>query len=464
MKIFLALLLSAFSVCSTYANVNLPAIIGEHMVLQQNDTVTLWGWANPLEEITITPGWKAAPVKVTADHNATWRVQVPTPAAGGPYSLTFQGYNTIKFEDVLIGEVWLCSGQSNMEWTARAGIEGAEGAIREANYPEIRFFNVTKRTSAVPQLDLEGAWVVCTPQTMPDFSAVGYFFGRQLHKNLQRPVGLINSSWGGTPAEVWINPDALAQDPSLVAAARQLPKVPWGPEQPGLAYHAMIAPLIPYRLAGALWYQGEANTVVPEKYADLLPAMIRNWRTEWGQEFPFYYVQIAPYKYDRPLAGVLLRDAQRQAMATPRTGMVVISDIGNANDIHPRNKLDVGLRLAGWALNQTYGQAQVPYSGPLYRDMKVEGRKIRLYFDHAEKGLLAKGGALTHFEVAGEDRDFVPAQAKIDGNTVVVRASGVKKPVAVRFAWSNTAEPNLFNTDGLPASAFRTDHWEIDSK
>ncbi len=439
-------------------NVSLPAVFSNHMVLQQNAEVKIWGWAKPDEEVTVTGSWDQKAVKAKASNLAQWEVLVQTPAAGGPYTLEVKGYNTILIEDVLLGEVWLCSGQSNMEWSARAGIEHAEREVPLANFPSIRFFSVAHRTADTEQLDLDGQWVVCTPETMVDFSAIGYFFGRELHNNLQVPVGVINSSWGGTPAEVWVSQKTIAKDQTLAADAAKLAEVQWGPVQPGKAYNAMIAPLIPYPLAGALWYQGESNVGSPENYAQLLPALIQSWRAAWNQDFPFYYVQIAPYKYDGPQQGVLLRDAQRRVLRkVEHTGMVVVSDIGNKDDIHPRNKIDVGLRLANMVLNKTYGKANLPVSGPLYRDMKVEGNKIRLYFDHAENGFRVKGKAMTHFEIAGSNQQFVPATAKIDGNTIVVQAKKVKNPAAVRFAWSNTAEPNLFNKEGLPASSFITD-------
>lgn len=441
--------------------VGMPAIFGNHMVMQQNATVTLWGWGKSGEEITITSSWAPAPIKATADNQGKWQLQMATPAAGGPHTLRVQGFNTLEFTDILMGEVWLVSGQSNMEWTPRMGIDGGEQEVQQANYPEIRFFTVEHRTAEGPQLDLGGRWVVATPQTTQDFSAVAYFFGRELHQTLKAPVGLINSSWGGTPAETWLAPKAIAEKPELTKAAATLVPVPWGPVAPGRAFHAMIAPLIPYRIAGTLWYQGEANAANAHTYSTLLTTLIQNWRAQWGYEFPFYFAQIAPWSYGRPQEGVLVRDEQRKSLRTPKTGMVVTSDIGNINDIHPRNKLDVGKRFANLALNKHYGKEDRPASGPLYRDMKKERNKIRLYFDYAEGGLVSKGKSLTHFEIAGSDQKFVPAQAKIDGNTLLVSAKGVKDPVAVRFAWSNTAEPNLFNKDGLPASAFRTDEWEI---
>ncbi|ALI98495.1 sialate O-acetylesterase [Rufibacter tibetensis] len=456
-KLFLGMLITG--VTSSAGAVSLPAIIGNHMVLQRNAEVTIWGWGNTGEEVTVTGSWDNKPVKTKVSNLARWEVKLQTSAAAGPQTVTVKGYNTIVLEDVLLGEVWLCSGQSNMDWSANAGIDNAEQHVKEANYPSIRFFQVGKRSADAPQVDLQGQWVVCTPETMKHFSAVGYFFGREIHQNLKVPVGLINSSWGGTPAEIWFSAPAIASNPVLAEAAAKRKEVEYGPVQPAKAYNAMIAPLIPFRLAGALWYQGESNVDAPDVYAQMLPALIQDWRTAWKNDFPFYYVQIAPYKYGGAEEWPRLAEAQLKTLSVPNTGMAVISDVGNIDDIHPRNKLDVGKRLAALALNKTYGQKEVPFSGPIYREMKKEGNKIRLYFDHADQGLAVKGKKLTQFEIAGEDQKFVPAQAKIDGKTVVVSAKGVKNPVAVRMGWSNTANPNLFNKAGLPASVFRTDTW-----
>lgn len=456
------LLMMSLSLLRPALGVEVPAIFGSHMVLQQQSETPLWGWGKAGEPIRITTSWDQQTYTTKANPNGQWQVSLKTPAAGGPYTIRIQGYNSLVLEDVLIGEVWLVSGQSNMEWTANMGIDRAEEEIKAADHPTIRFFSVTHRTADAPQQDLGGNWTPSTPPSMRHFSAVAYFFARELQQELGVPIGLINSSWGGTPAEVWVHPEAIAANPLLASEAQKLQEVEWSPHQPGKTYHAMIAPLIPFKIAGVLWYQGESNTYSPEAYATLLPTLIQSWREAWGDEFPFYFAQIAPYTYGRPMEGVLLRDAQRRSLRVPNTGMVVTSDIGNVNDIHPTNKQDVGKRFAQLALNQTYGKEQFPVSGPLYREMKVEGNKIRLYFDHAEGGLVARGKEITHVEIAGEDRRFVPAKAKIEGNTLLVSARGVKKPVAVRFAWSNTAEPNLFNKQGLPASAFRTDDWEIE--
>lgn len=460
LKAFLSFLCIMTLSSVAIANVSLPAIFGSHMVLQQNAEVPLWGWARATEEVTITTSWDGKTIHTKGDPNAEWKVMLTTPSAGGPYSITIKGYNTIVLEDILIGEVWLCSGQSNMEMSANWGIDNKEEAIKNAHYPNIRFFNVAQRTADAPQINLDGEWQVCTPETMQHTSAVAYFFGRELAENLDVPIGLVHSSWGGSPAEAWMNAKAIEADEALAAEATKIQEMEWAPREPGKAYNAMLAPIIPFRIAGALWYQGETNTYSPAMYAQLLPALIINWRSEWGYDFPFYYVQIAPYKYGRPLEGAVLRDAQRRSMVTPHTGMVVTSDIGNIDDIHPANKLDVGLRLANWALNKTYGKEDRPVSGPLFKHMEKEGKRIRIHFDYAENGLVAKD-KLTHFEIAGADQKYIPAKAKIEGNTVVVWAQQVKEPVAVRFAFTNTSEPNLFNKEGLPASTFRTDEWEV---
>lgn len=442
------------------ANVRLPAIFGDHMVLQQHTSAPVWGWADPMEEITLSSSWDGANYTAKADSYGRWTLSIQTPAAGGPYELTIRGRNTVHIKDILIGEVWLGSGQSNMQWSAQAGIDGAEEAVSAADYPEIRFFQVGRRSANAPQLDLEGHWEVCTPESMAEFSAVGYFFARRLHGELQIPIGVIHSSWGGTPAETWIRASRIAEDDRLRKAATKIKPMPWCPEAPGQTFNSMIAPLIPFPLAGVIWYQGETNAANPESYTAMFHTLIESWRTEWNSEFPFYFVQIAPFRYEEPEAGVKVRDAQRRALSVPNTGMVVTSDIGNVDDIHPRNKSDVGLRLAHWALAKTYSRENIPYSGPLYESMRIEGRKVRLHFQHAENGLLAEGGPLTHFEIAGADGAFVEAAAKIDGSTVVVQAREVKEPKAVRFAWGNTATPNLFNREGLPASSFTTENWQ----
>ncbi len=462
-NIFYFLLIISFT--NIQAKVSLPAIFSSRMVLQQNSEVTIWGLANPLENIKVVGSWDNDTAKMIANNQAKWWVTLKTPTAGGPYLVTIVGSDTIVLKDVMIGEVWLCSGQSNMEMSASWGIKDSAQEISEANFPNIRLFHVVKRAAQYPQLNVAGTWKTCTPATMKNFSAAGYFFGRDLYNNLNVPIGLINSSWGGTPAETWINPDTISSDKILSEAAKKISvTMPWCPGKPGKTYNSMIYPLIPFKIAGVIWYQGETNTASPESYSQLFSTLIRDWRNEWKEEFPFYYVQIAPFNYETSYTGVLVREAQLKCLSLPKTGMVVISDIGNLTNIHPKDKQDVGKRLANWALANTYDKKGISFSEPLYRSYKIEGNKIRIYFDYAENGLVARGGTLTNFQIAGDDSVFIPAKAEIKDSTVVVYSDKVQNPIAVRYAWKNAVEPNLFNKEGLPASSFRTDSWKIQLK
>jgi len=360
-------------------------------------------------------------------------------------------------KNVLIGEVWLVSGQSNMEMSAEWGIKNGEEEIKNASYPEIRLFTVSTATSLYPQEHLAGKWSVCTPEEMKPFSAIGYFFARKLYKELGVPVGIINSSWGGTPAESWMPEEATQKNDFLREAAAKQKVVPWGPVEPARIYNAMINPLIPFQIAGVLWYQGEANTINAYAYKEMLSELIKSWRGKWEYEFPFYFAQIAPYKYGNPFEGVLVRDAERRALEVPNTGMAVLSDLCDTLDIHPKNKQDAALRLANIALNRYYKKSVADDSGPLYKAIKIDKNKAIISFDYSD-GLHAVGDKLTYFEIAGEDKIFYPADAKIKDRQVIVWSKKVKTPVAVRFAWKNTATPNLFNGVNLPASCFTTEN------
>jgi sialate O-acetylesterase len=438
------------------ANVSLPEIFSDNMVLQQRSDVILWGWAKSGETIVIRADWMDKDISFQAGVQGTWKTIIKTPAAGGPYTIRIKGHNELTLKNVLIGEVWLCSGQSNMEWSAQSGINNAEEEIKNANYPEIRLFTVNTSTSLYPQEHLSGKWALCTPEEMKTFSAIGYFFSRKLNKELGVPVGIINSSWGGTPAESWMPEEATQKDNFLREAAARQKVVPWGPVEPARIYNAMINPLIPFRIAGVLWYQGEANTINAYAYKEMLSALIKSWRGKWGYEFPFYYAQIAPYKYGNPFEGVLVRDAERKALDVPNTGMVVLSDICDTLNIHPKNKQDAAMRLANLALNRYYKTVNLDDSGPLFKEMTIEKNKAIITFDHSE-GLHSAGDKLTYFEIAGVDKIFYPAEAKIKDGKVIVQSKKVKAPVAVRFAWRNTATPNLFNGAKLPASCFTTE-------
>jgi sialate O-acetylesterase len=453
----LVLFIAAILFQTAAANISLPEIFSDNMVLQQKSEVTFWGWAKTGEKVTIKADWLDKELSVMTGNLGRWKIIVQTFSAGGPYNIHIKGYNEILIKNVLIGEVWLCSGQSNMEFSARSGINNEEEEIRNAGNPQIRLFTVLQATSDYPQDHFTGGWAECTPETMQYFSAIAYFFGRKLNKELGVPVGLVNSSWGGTPAETWMPEEVIQKNDLLLEAAGKQKPVPWGPVEPGKIYNSMISPMIPFRIAGVLWYQGEANTINAYAYKEILSALINSWRSKWGYEFPFYFAQIAPYRYEKQFEGVEVREAQRRVLEVPNTGMVVLSDIGDTTNIHPKNKQDAGLRFATLALNRYYKTAPTEDSGPLFKEMTIEKDKAVISFDHSG-GLHCAGDKLNCFEIAGSDGVFHPAAAKIKDQKVVVRSDKVKLPVKVRFAWSNTATPNLFNGAGLPASCFLTDH------
>ena len=491
-----------------WAEVRLPHVFSSHMVLQQDKPLAVWGWGQPGETVTVQ--FLGESKQATANDHGEWKLVLAPQKAGGPHTFTVSGSSTVKFDDVMVGEVWLCSGQSNMEMGMGA-IKDAQKEIAAANYPGIRLLKVVKKWTPEPQSDIGGTWKVCSPQSVAEegwggFSAAAYFFGRELHKELGVAVGLIDSSWGGTVIQTWTPPEGFAAVPALKAeyervqladprtaahqqrleqtlketqqwvdAARKAmagrtlaPPMPTYPaellpprdvQHATALYNGMIHPLCPFALRGAIWYQGESNLGDGPLYTERMKALIGGWRELWGTgEFPFYFVQIAPYNYGgNPETEAVLWEAQAAALAIPHTGMAVINDIGNLRDIHPANKQDVGKRLALWALAKDYGRPQLTYSGPTYKAMSLEGDKLRLTFDHVGGGLASRDGQpLNWFEVIdAEEGGFVKATARIDGATVLVSAPEVKHPVAVRYAWGMLAEPNLMNAEGLPAGAFR---------
>jgi sialate O-acetylesterase len=640
------------------ADVRVPSLIGDNMVLQQGRKDRIWGWSSPGEHVAVT--FQNRTVRTTADQQGRWQVIIGPFKSGGPYTLTVAGANTLTFKNVLVGDVWVCSGQSNMEWILQNAQGGPQDAAA-ADYPEIHLFTVQKKTSDKPLEDVQGHWVVMTPKDAASFSAVGFYFGRELYRRLKIPLGLIHTSWGGTPAEAWTSHNALAADPefkailerydkeladlprlqseyagrlaawekqyavvdegnkgeglgyakpeldlagwkkmrlpqfwenaglnldgsiwfrrdvdvpaswsgrdltlslgpvddydttyfngtrvgstdattpdsysvprvykipgSLVRAGRNVvavrvfdrmggggfgaapgvmslapegaskgeavsldgqwdykeehavaakpvdysnypgpPPGPSNPNNPSVLYNAMLAPLTPYSIRGVIWYQGEANAGRAYQYRKLFPAMIRDWRAAWGEaDFPFYFVQLANWKARKQDSidseWAELREAQLMTLkSVPHTGMAVTIDIGNPDDIHPRDKLDVGQRLARWALAEDYRQ-KLEESGPLYDSQTIEGDRVRLRFKHVAGLKTRDGTAPVGFLVAGDDRKFHPAEARIEGDSVVVWSKDVPHPVAVRYAWADNPANNLYNGDDLPASPFRTDDW-----
>jgi sialate O-acetylesterase len=521
----------------------MPAIFGDHMVLQQDIALPVWGTADSGEQVTVQVGSETG--NVTAGADGKWLIKLPPlPQGSTSLTMTVTGKNILKFEDVLVGDVWLCSGQSNMEF-ALGSAHNAQTEIPKAADSKLRIFLVKNKASLDPLADVEGKWELSSPESVPKFSAVAYFFGRELRSKLDRPIGLIGSYWGGTPAQSWVSLSGLQKDPpfqyyinayqknvadfpqasadyagkmaaytaslaqwqqtygaadqaaqnkwnAAVAAAKAANQVP--PEQPAPAvpapkppippdggkggpvglYNGMIAPLIPYAMKGVIWYQGESNANNPTEYMTLFPRLIADWREKWGQgDFPFLFVQLA--KFNLSWIGTTgwahLREVQLKSLSTPNTGMAVAYDVGDPNNIHPKDKLDVGLRLALVAEHVAYGKDLV-YSGPIYDSMQVTGNSITLKFSQTGSGLVigtapwnASGVVppsnekLVGFTIAGADKNWFPADAKIDGLTVVVSSPRVSQPVAVRYAWGNAPDCNLYNREALPASPFRTDDW-----
>ena len=438
---------------------------GNNMVLQRDAPLPVWGQTMPGDKVTVTCAGKSASVKANA--KGRWRLDLPKLDAGGPHEFVVAtSRGRIVHRNVLIGDVWFCAGQSNLALGLRRCIGRRE--LSRQNFPNIRLFTVVREGEPEPTEFTGGWWDVASPWTLREFSGAGYLFGRRIHLETKTPVGLFNASWGGTPVESWISRDVLKTTPIYAAAIKKKPADNWG--RSGL-YNKMIHPLIPYAIRGAVWYQGESNVANAHQYEELFGLMIRDWRARWKQgDFPFYYVQIAPFNYGGKFntACAELWDAQRRTLKLPNTGMAVSTDATSTHDNHASNKTVIGERLALWALAKTYGRKGLVYSGPLYRAMKTDGKRVRLYFDHTGGGLKSRTGKpLDWFSIAGADRKFHPATATIETaaksglkeDTIIVHSPKVKKPVAVRFGWSGVAQANLMNKEGLPASPFRTDDW-----
>jgi sialate O-acetylesterase len=496
-------LLSGALIPPARANVSLPSLFSDHAVLQRDQTVPVWGWADPGEEVSVTFAGQTKSTKAGAD--GKWRVSLDKLQPGEPAALTVKGRNTITVADVLVGEVWLCSGQSNMAFTVNraANFEQEKAA---ADHPQVRVFTVKSGGADTPQEKCAGTWVVSKPETVATFSAVAYFFARDLQAQLHVPCGVINSSVGGTPIESWTSREAQSHVPELkpVFAAWEAKAAAFDPEKtkgdnerrkaaydaaaakakaegrevgrfkaaldprldpkrPVNLFNGKIAPLIPFAIRGALWYQGESNATTAASgllYGRQLPLMIEDWRKRWGYDFPFAWVQLPELIRGDSQGWCLVREAMRQSLKVPHTGMAIALGLGDLHNIHPTRKQEVAQRLVAWAMSEVYGQ-KTPWAGPLYLSHKIAGDKVTITFSHTDRGLVAKDGELKGFQIAGEDRQWKPATAKIEGENVVVSSSEVKSPIAVRYAWKDNPEFNLDNGAGLPASPFRTDDWPI---
>ena len=473
-------LIVVFVFCSllSIANVTLPKIFGSNMVLQRNKPIAVWGWADAGEKISVQFNKQVKKTKAAKD--GSWKIELSQEAAGGPYQLVVTGKNTITLENVLVGEVWICSGQSNMEWSVKNS-DSAKREIRESDYPMIRHIKIPRTIAATPARDITGGvWQKADSTTTGDFTAVGYFFARKLFKELNVPIGLINTSWGGTMVETWTSREAFEKTEEFknlfstvpysdIQAAAEKAGKPVSPNAyPTLLFNGMINPIIPFSIQGAIWYQGETNAGRSYQYRKSFPLMIQDWRQRFGQgDFPFYFVQLASFNASNGNSAkgsgwAELREAQTATLSLPNTGMAVTMDIGESKDIHPRNKQDVGARLAAIALNNIYG-VKMEFSGPMYQSFTTDGNKVTLSFTHVGNGLVVKDkyGYLKGFEIAGADKKFYYGKADVKNNQVIVYSDSVPNPVAVRYGWADDMpEVNLYNKDGFPASPFRTDTWK----
>ncbi len=448
------------------AEVKLPAIFGDNMVLQQQTDAAIWGTAAADKTVRVTTSWDKKSYSTKSDSEGNWKLKVKTPAAGGPFSISISDGKNLELNNILIGEVWICSGQSNMQMTMSGylnqPVTGAIEEIASSRNEKIRLFTVERNKSLTELKDFKGEWFECNPASVADFSAAAYYFGKMIQHALNVPVGLICSSWGGTRIEPWMSENGVknfewvnSPDKNFTGEFNQ--------QIPTVLFNAMIAPMAGYAVKGAIWYQGEANRNEPAEYAKLLPGLAENWKTEWeAPEFPFYYVQIAPYNYGGSgLNSAYIRESMLKVSDQPGLGMACVMDAGEENCIHPANKKVAGERLAFLALAKTYGLKGIEYSGPVLKEMKIEGSVIKLTFDHAKNGLTTFGKELTNFKIAGENKRFVPASAFITNQGITVFSPQVEKPVAVRYAFDDFLVGELFNTEGLPASSFRTDDWEM---
>jgi sialate O-acetylesterase len=473
LRITFSLFAWLFIQASLKAEVKLASIFTDNMVLQQKAQVPIWGWATPGKNVKVSTSWNGRNYSGKANNTGKWLIKVATPQAGGPYDVSISDGKAIKLKNVLIGEVWICGGQSNMEMPMKGfkgqPILGSNDAIFKSRNNKIRLYTVPRSSiTELQQNSKPSAWKEAEPESVSNFSATGYFFGRILNEMLDVPVGLINVSYSGSFAEAWMSPDALKAFPEVKIPAKG-DTIKAVSRTPTTLYNGMLYPITGYGIKGAIYYQGESNYERPDRYEELFPAMVKEWRSLWKQgDFPFYYVQIAPYNYAQlppynyggKFNSAYLRDAQRKSLTKiPNSYMAVVMDIGEENMIHPANKEAGGKRLALLALANSYGLKGFGSASPFYKSITINGSIATISFDNANNGLTGFGKELSSFEIAGANKTFYPAKATINGSSVSVSSPMVKEPVAVRYAFKDFVMGDLFNTEGLPASSFRTDEW-----
>lgn len=457
-----------FTVQGSFARIQLPEILSSNMVLQRNTAVKLWGWAKPNEKITITTSWLGKELTLITPSNGRWELSVLTTLSKEPQTIRLKSIESnIKLENILFGEVWVCSGQSNMRmplkgYTGQPVFNG-NSAIATSTNAKIRLFSIVENGAPIPLDSIEKykKWGMASPETTKDFSAIAYFYGKQLQEILDVPVGLIMTSWGGTRIQPWMSKEAVA--PFLDSNSTKIDTTEGFKKMPSAIYNAMINPITSYTIKGVLWYQGETNRKEPELYQKLFPQMVKDWRNQWKiGDFPFYYVQIAPNNYVDKSNSQYIREVQLKSLEViSNSGMVVTSDIGSEVTIHPPKKREVAERLIFMALNKTYGMKDIDYLGPVFKTMELKENSLILTFDNAETGLFYFDKELKDFEIAGADKVFYPAKAEIvKGRQVSVSSPEVKIPIAVRYGWKNFFQGSLFDTNLLPASSFRTDDWD----
>jgi sialate O-acetylesterase len=461
-------LLTAVSIPVMQAEIKLPAIFGDNMVLQQQTNVAIWGKAAASSNVSVKTSWNGKSYSARADKDGNWKLKVSTPAAGGPYTVTVSDGKVLTLKNVLIGEVWVCSGQSNMEMPMKGyrnqPVTGANETIATSSGNSIRMITVPKVTSLSPLDDFTGSWKLNEPENAVEFSATAYFFGLMLSKSLNVPIGLICTAWGGTRIEPWISEAGIKNFDWVKLPDKSAPaQGTLSPQTPTVLFNAMINPIAGYGIRGAIWYQGESNRLEPVQYQKLMPGLAENWRSVWSiGEFPLYFVQIAPFDYGpSPMSSAFLREAQLKAASEGKNmGMACIMETGEKDNIHPANKKAAGERLAFQALAKTYGKKGIACDGPVLKEMKIDGNEAKLTFDNAPNGIMSIGKELYCFEVAGANKRFYPAKAFVTNEGVTVMSPSVAVPVAVRYAFKDFIVGDLFNTEGIPASSFRTDNWE----